>query len=132
MFVSDVSHSAPIKSYFNHSYIMSCCFSSSSLVFTGPRCPWGPVYGSRCLCLRDLWLKRCCIFCIPLRHWREFSISKCLVRISIENSRSTSRINCFVSRSLIEIRDVEKKILDLVSDTRYRRNKSRSRLNERD
>ena len=66
MFVSDVSHSAPIKSYFNHSYIMSCCFSSSSLVFTGPRCPWGPVYGSRCLCLRDLWLKRCCIFCIPL------------------------------------------------------------------
>ena len=47
--------------YYGNYNIVSDMFTFSALsflyVFTGPRCLWGPVYGSRCLylCTRTLW-----------------------------------------------------------------------------
>ena len=66
------------------------------------------------------------------RHWREFSISKNLVRISNENSRSITRNPFLFLVPFSKFKIWQSKFSISSRSTRYRRYKSRSRLEQRD
>ena len=66
------------------------------------------------------------------RHWQEFSISKNLVRISNENSRSITRNSFLFLVPFPKFKIWQSKFSISSRSTRYRRYKSQSRLEARD
>ena len=89
---------------------------------------FGTFYRTQVSLGSDLWVR---LSLTPSRAWRDFSISKILVRIRLISSRSPiSKHETWkkISRSRLEPWDIDKKISFSSRNSRFREQNSRSRL----